>query len=105
MDNNQQSPFVRISELSKSAGSSPSEVTSALYLLVSAVIGFFIIRRLTTQEIMIALGTIVWAVCGMWLLAMFSRSRLVVRSLKPRSSHETGGIEPRVRGDVTNVRS
>lgn len=99
MVNHQQSKLLRKSELIESVEISPSEVASALYLLVSAVIGFVIISMLTAQAIIVALGTLVFAVLGMWLLAILSRLRLIVRSLKHYHSYKTGD-SGRVKGDA-----
>jgi Flp pilus assembly protein TadB len=75
---------------STSAALSTSGSTLALYLMVSAFLGFFVIRLVTTQEIVVALGTIVLAVVGMWLIAFLSKLRLVVRSFR---YHQVNGKE------------
>lgn len=80
----QQQQFLRSAALSTSGS------TLALYLMVSAILGFFVIRVLTTQEITIALGTIVLAVIGMWLLAFLSKLRLIVRFFR---HHQVDGKE------------
>ncbi|MBI1923970.1 hypothetical protein HYR99_06940 [Candidatus Poribacteria bacterium] len=89
------------SELSKKVETSPPEVSSGLYLLVSALTGFLIIRMLTAQETVIALATIVFAVFGMWLLAILSRLRIIVRSLK---HHRHPGTEEILHGGVINAK-
>lgn len=86
------------------AALSPSGSTLALYLMVSAFIGFFVIRVLTTQEIIVALGTIVLAVVGMWLIAFLSKLRLIVRSFR---YHQVNGKEKpahKIHGGIANAR-
>jgi squalene cyclase len=87
-----------------SAALSTSGSTLALYLMVSAFLGFFVIRMLTTQEIVVALGTIVLAVVGMWLIALLSKLRLIVRSSR---YHQMNGKEKpahTVHGGIANAR-
>jgi hypothetical protein len=79
-----------------------SEHSSTFYLLVSALAGFLIARLITNQEVIIALGTIVFAILGMWLLAVFYRVRLIVRSLKRSNSYEAR-IGQNLSGGITNA--
>lgn len=88
----------------RSAALSTSGSTLALYLMASAFLGFFLIRMVTTQEIVVALGTIVLAVVGMWLIAFFSKLRLIVRSAR---YHQMNGKEKpahTVPGGIVNAR-
>jgi Flp pilus assembly protein TadB len=86
---------------STSTALSTSGSTLALYLMVSAFLGFFVIRLVTTQEIVVALGTIVLAVVGMWLIAFLSKLRLIVRSLR---YHAVNGRTNKFHGSVADAR-
>ncbi|MGH9842324.1 MAG: hypothetical protein ACREEM_26540 [Blastocatellia bacterium] len=61
-----------------------SETRLAFYLLVSGIIGFTILRLLTDQEAVIALGTLDLAIIGMWIWAFWSKARLLSAALKHR---------------------
>jgi positive regulator of sigma E activity len=79
LDHTQPSSIARAEELSSLKEISLSGSAAALYLLVSALIGFLAIRLLTSDEIIIASGTIVVGVLGMWILALYSRLRLIAQ--------------------------
>lgn len=86
------------------AAMSPSGSTLALYLMVSGFLGFLVLRALTTQEIIVALGTIVLAVVGMWLIAFLSKLRLIFRSFR---YHQVNGKEKsahNIHGGIANAR-
>jgi hypothetical protein len=101
--NNQEAFYASTKESAKPEDLSLSEHSSTFYLLVSALAGFLIARLITNQEVIIALGTIVFAVLGMWLLAAFYRVRLIVRSLKRTNSYETR-IGRNLSGVITDAR-
>ncbi len=76
-----------------------------LYLLVSTGLGFLVIRLLTDQEIVIALGTVVIGVIGMWVCAIISRLYLAVRALKCLLLDETGQVRREAIGSLSDARS
>jgi len=104
MIDNEKCSSLQVESSVKSRALSTSGSTLALYLLASAFIGFFIIRLLTTQEIVIALGTIVFAVFGMWFIALWSKLRLIVGSIKQQAVNEKEEVTNKVRGGITNAR-
>jgi len=59
-----------------------SETRLAFYMLVSGIISFAILRLLTDQELVIALGTLNLAIIGMWVWAYWSKARLLRATLK-----------------------
>ncbi len=65
-----------------------SESRIAFYLLVSAIAGFILLRILTDQEIVIALGTFNIAIIGMWIWVFLSKIRLLTQSLKYNQQNE-----------------
>jgi hypothetical protein len=81
-----------------------ADSASAFYLLTSALTSFLIIRLITTSEIIIALGTIVFAVIGMWCLAIFYRLRLIVRSMKQRRKYDIKESKSSISGGIPSAR-
>lgn len=102
MDNRKGS-LSQTNEALKSEEHSLSEPSSSLYLLVSALLGFLIIRLFTTQEIIVALGTIIFAVLGMWVLAVFYRVRLIIRSLRRFRRYEIKGEKQSISRGITDA--
>ncbi|MGH9753190.1 MAG: TraR/DksA family transcriptional regulator [Blastocatellia bacterium] len=58
-----------------------SESRIALYLLISAIAGFVLLRVVTDQEVIVALGTLNIAIIGMWVWALFRKARALTQSL------------------------
>jgi hypothetical protein len=59
-----------------------SQVTYAFCLLFFALAGFLIIQMITTEETVIAFGTTVVAVTGMWITVILSRLKSILRIIK-----------------------
>jgi len=70
-----------IEQSTKQANSSLSESRVASYLLASSAAGFILLRALTSQEMIVALGTLSIAIIGMWVLALLSKARALTQSL------------------------
>lgn len=103
LDHTQQGSFPRIKELSNLKETSLSGSTAALYLLVSALIGFLAIRLVTSEEIIVASGTVVIGVLGMWVLALYSQLRLIAQVVNHLRAHQTGSTEEKVYGVTSNA--
>jgi hypothetical protein len=59
-----------------------SESRIAFYLLVSAAAGYILLRTLSSDEIMVALGTLNIAIIGAWIWAWLSKIRMLIQSFK-----------------------
>ncbi len=76
---NQENEVVRST---KRAPFSIPESRLAFYLFVFTVAGFVLLRALTDQEIVVALGTLNIAIIAMWVWALMSKFRSISQSLK-----------------------
>lgn len=65
-----------------------SETRLAIYCIVSAVVGFALLRLFTEDEVVLVWGTLDLAVIGMWVWAYISKYRLLAASLKQAQSNE-----------------
>lgn len=63
-----------------------SEIMYALYLLFFSVIGFLVFRIIETEEIVAALGIVVMAIFGMWIMVILTRVKSILRVLKRSQS-------------------
>jgi hypothetical protein len=103
LDHTQQGSSPRIKELSNLKEISLSASTAALYLLVSALIGFLAIRLVTSEEIIVASGTVVIGVLGMWVLALYSRLRLIARLVSHLRARRTESTDEKIYGVTSNA--
>lgn len=60
----------------------PPEPVIAFYLLISAFISFLVLRLITNEEIIVALGTLILAIVGMRLLSTLHKTRQISRFAK-----------------------
>lgn len=102
MSESQENSFEKVKGLIAAEARFLSQTSSAFYLLISALVGFLIIRLFTAQEFIVALGTIVFAVMGMWLLAVAYSVRLIIRSLKHQKLTIPMESRNKTRGGIIN---